>query len=109
VLFTARIRYFTSSLWSVCLGHACVCSLAVCVSWSPLLSRGLLHRGSGIHVQARSYDEATASPLGSFLKTSQTRLLSHPLPVLRAREIDRWAAGREYRALIADAGVVGQP
>jgi Zn-dependent protease with chaperone function len=51
--------------------------------------------------QARSYDEATASPLGTFLKTSQNRYLSHPLPVMRAREIDRWALQTQYRKLLA--------
>ena len=50
--------------------------------------------------QARSYDEATSSPLGTFLRTSQNRYLSHPLPVLRAREIDRWANSSQYKALL---------
>lgn len=50
--------------------------------------------------QARSYDEATASPLGSYLKNNQTRQLSHPLPVMRAREIERWAMGVQYRSLL---------
>lgn len=50
--------------------------------------------------QARSYDEATASPLGTFLESSQTRYLSHPLPVMRAREIDRWALGAQFRSLL---------
>lgn len=51
--------------------------------------------------QARSYDEATASPLGTLLRSTQTRYLSHPLPVLRAREIDRWALGSKYKALLS--------
>ena len=51
--------------------------------------------------QARSYDEATASPLGTFLKSSQNRFSSHPLPVMRAREIDRWALGPTYQRLLA--------
>ncbi|KAK9832384.1 hypothetical protein WJX74_008472 [Apatococcus lobatus] len=51
--------------------------------------------------QARSYDEATASPLGWYLRNAQTRALSHPLPVMRAREVDRWADGPQYKALIA--------
>jgi aspartate carbamoyltransferase catalytic subunit len=50
--------------------------------------------------QARSYDEATASPLGTYLKSSQNRYLSHPLPVMRAREIDRWALGSTYQQLL---------
>lgn len=51
--------------------------------------------------QARSYDEATSSPLGTFLKNNQNRQLSHPLPVMRAREIDRFAMGSQYKALLA--------
>ncbi|GAB4814080.1 hypothetical protein N2152v2_001126 [Parachlorella kessleri] len=51
--------------------------------------------------QARSYDEATSSPLGWYLRNAQTRALSHPLPVLRAREIDRWAQSGQYRGLLA--------
>ena len=51
--------------------------------------------------QARSYDEATASPLGTFLKNSMTRQLTHPLPVMRAREIDRWALDTQYRSLLS--------
>jgi Zn-dependent protease with chaperone function len=54
--------------------------------------------------QARSYDEATSSPLGTFLKSSQNRYLSHPLPVLRAREIDRWASGAQYKSLVSRNG-----
>eukprot|EP00775_Hariotina_reticulata_P005214 gene5214-5452_t len=42
--------------------------------------------------QARSYDEVTTNTmLGWYLRNAQTRALSHPLPVMRAREIDRWA------------------
>lgn len=37
--------------------------------------------------QARSYDEASASLLGWYLRNAQTRALSHPLPVLRACEV----------------------
>lgn len=50
--------------------------------------------------QARSYDEATSSPLGFYLRNAQTRALSHPLPVMRAKEIDRWAQSAQYRALL---------
>eukprot|EP00887_Chlorella_sp_A99_P002255 scaffold10.g2255.t1 len=51
--------------------------------------------------QARSYDEASASPLGWYLRNATTRSLTHPLPVMRAREVDTWAKGEQYRALIA--------
>ncbi|CAG9467214.1 unnamed protein product [Pedinophyceae sp. YPF-701] len=50
--------------------------------------------------QARSYDEATSSPLGWYLRNAQTRQLSHPLPVMRAREIDRWFESQEYRDIL---------
>ncbi|PSC71911.1 protease-like protein isoform X1 [Micractinium conductrix] len=51
--------------------------------------------------QARSYDEATSSPVGWYLRNAQTRALSHPLPVLRAREIDRWSQSQQYQELVA--------
>ena len=50
--------------------------------------------------QARSYEEATSSILGWYLRNAQTRALSHPLPVMRAREIDQWARSSQYRALV---------
>lgn len=51
--------------------------------------------------QARSYDEAAAaSPLGWYLARAQRSALSHPLPVLRAREVDRWAQSDAYRRLL---------
>lgn len=34
-------------------------------------------------------------------RNAQTRALSHPLPVLRAREIDRWSQSEQYKALVA--------
>lgn len=54
--------------------------------------------------QARSYDEATSTSLGWFLRNAQNRALSHPLPVLRAREVDRWSTSPEFLALL-DGGV----
>uniref|UniRef100_A0A0C9S1P7 TSA: Wollemia nobilis Ref_Wollemi_Transcript_25010_1468 transcribed RNA sequence n=1 Tax=Wollemia nobilis TaxID=56998 RepID=A0A0C9S1P7_9CONI len=53
--------------------------------------------------QARSYDAASSSPVGWYLRNAQTRQLSHPLPVLRAREIDQWARNPQYKALLARA------
>jgi hypothetical protein len=51
--------------------------------------------------QARSYDEAAASSLlGWYFSNAHTRALSHPLPVMRAREVDRWSQSEEYRRLI---------
>lgn len=52
-------------------------------------------------MKARSYDEAAASSLVSwYFSTAHSRALSHPLPVMRAREIDRWAQSDEYRRLV---------
>eukprot|EP00252_Welwitschia_mirabilis_P017591 TRINITY_DN3894_c0_g1_i1.p1 TRINITY_DN3894_c0_g1~~TRINITY_DN3894_c0_g1_i1.p1 ORF type:complete len:331 (-),score=43.16 TRINITY_DN3894_c0_g1_i1:104-1096(-) len=53
--------------------------------------------------QARSYDAASSSPLGWYLRNAQTQQLSHPLPVLRAREIDQWSRSPQYKALMARA------
>lgn len=49
--------------------------------------------------QARSYDKASSSPLGWYIRNAQTSQLSHPLPVLRAREVDEWSRSLEYRSL----------
>ncbi|XP_065877936.1 plastoglobule-localized metallopeptidase 48, chloroplastic [Euphorbia lathyris] len=53
--------------------------------------------------QARSYDRASSSPVGWYIRNAQTRQLSHPLPVLRAREIDEWSRSQEYRTLLTRA------
>lgn len=53
--------------------------------------------------QARSYDKASSSPLGWYIRNAQTSQLSHPLPVLRAREIDEWSRSLEYKSLLKRA------
>lgn len=53
--------------------------------------------------QARSYEKASSSPVGWYIRNAQTRQLSHPLPVLRAREIDEWSRSQEYRSLLQRA------
>ncbi|KAK9670100.1 hypothetical protein RND81_13G177500 [Saponaria officinalis] len=53
--------------------------------------------------QARSYDKASSSPTGWFIRNAQTRQLSHSLPVLRAREIDEWSRNQEYTSLLKRA------
>ncbi|MBF2034046.1 MAG: M48 family metallopeptidase [Leptolyngbyaceae cyanobacterium T60_A2020_046] len=58
--------------------------------------------------QARSYDEATASQLGDMIRQLRTQALTHPLPVLRAREIDRWATTPEYQRLLHPKNSVRQ-
>ena len=46
--------------------------------------------------------------LGWYLRNAQTRALSHPLPVLRAREIDRWGGpgGSTFASASASASAV---
>lgn len=53
--------------------------------------------------QARSYDEASRSLLGWYFRNAQTRALSHPLPVMRAHEVDLWANSSQYASLISRA------
>jgi Zn-dependent protease with chaperone function len=50
--------------------------------------------------QARSYEDVSASQLGKTIRAAQTEQLSHPVPVLRAKEIDRWSQTNEYDALL---------
>jgi Zn-dependent protease with chaperone function len=57
--------------------------------------------------QARAYDVASQTEVGAMLREMQTAPRSHPLPVLRAREIDRWASGQEYQNLLVKKAAVG--
>ncbi|NRB07993.1 MAG: M48 family metallopeptidase [Richelia sp.] len=50
--------------------------------------------------QARAYDEISNNELGEMLKAARTAQLTHPVPVLRAREIDHWASSKEYQQLL---------
>ena len=50
--------------------------------------------------QARAYDDISKTQLGRLLKQARTAQLTHPLPVLRAREIDRWSRSQEYEFLL---------
>lgn len=50
--------------------------------------------------QARAYDDVSKTELGDLLKQLQTAQLTHPVPVLRAREIDRWASSPTYQSLL---------
>ncbi|MEA5472589.1 M48 family metallopeptidase [Spirulina sp. 06S082] len=51
--------------------------------------------------QAKDYDEMSATDLGEMLKTTQNSQLTHPVPVLRAREIERWASSPSYQDLLS--------
>lgn len=50
--------------------------------------------------QARAYDDISKTELGEMVKEARTAQLSHPVPVLRAREIDRWSSSTEYQSLL---------
>ena len=51
--------------------------------------------------QAAQYDEvAEGSRLGRLVRDSQQREATHPLPIYRARELQRFAGSDEYRALL---------
>ncbi|NET30394.1 MAG: M48 family metallopeptidase [Cyanothece sp. SIO1E1] len=55
--------------------------------------------------QARSYDDISTSELGELLKQSRTNELTHPVPVLRAREIDQWASSQVYQSLLQQGSI----
>lgn len=50
--------------------------------------------------QARTYDDLSLSDMGKMLRQTQTAQRTHPVPVLRAREVDRWASSQEYEKLL---------
>lgn len=50
--------------------------------------------------QARAYDDISKTELGEMIKAARTAQLTHPVPVLRAREIDRWSTSKEYEQLL---------
>jgi Zn-dependent protease with chaperone function len=51
--------------------------------------------------QARAYESfSSSSELGKALRTAQTEPLSHPVPVLRAKEIELWSQSNEYSSLL---------
>ena len=59
--------------------------------------------------QARAFDEESNSALGYFLRNAQTRQLTHPLPVARAREIDLWSRSTEFQNFVEDKVFVAAP
>jgi Zn-dependent protease with chaperone function len=54
--------------------------------------------------QARAYDDISKTELGEMVKSARTAQLTHPVPVLRAKEIDRWASSQEYQTLLQNHG-----
>jgi len=52
--------------------------------------------------QAQMYEKATSTQLGSMLRRSQTDYLTHPLPILRVVEIEKFAESGKYRKLLRE-------
>ena len=50
--------------------------------------------------QARSYENIGTDELGSLVRQARTAQLTHPVPVLRALEIDRWGSSQVYQTLL---------
>lgn len=50
--------------------------------------------------QAQAYQNISETELGAMLKSTQTAQLTHPVPVLRAREIQKWASSPDYQKLL---------
>ncbi|MEY2858938.1 MAG: hypothetical protein RLZZ74_3251 [Cyanobacteriota bacterium] len=50
--------------------------------------------------QAKAYDSIGTEGLGEVLQAAQTAQLTHPVPVIRAREIERWASSSEYQSIL---------
>lgn len=67
---------------------------------SPSLASQL--NPSAFLAQARAYERAE-DELSQTWKQFQTAQLTHPLPVLRAKAIDRWAESQDYGMLLREA------
>ena len=50
--------------------------------------------------QAKAYDSIATGSLGEVLQAAQTAQLTHPVPVIRAREIGRWASTAQYQSIV---------
>ena len=51
--------------------------------------------------QGRDYEEMGRDALNAFFKMNQTLQTTHPFPAVRAMEIDAWAGGNDYAAILA--------
>ena len=51
--------------------------------------------------QARSYKLAVETPVGRLLRNQLEPGLSHPLPVLRVSELDKWYRDEGYVSIVA--------
>ena len=50
--------------------------------------------------QASAYEDLSQDQLSAFLKQMRTQELTHPVPVLRAKEITQWHSTRDYQNLL---------
>lgn len=55
--------------------------------------------------QANAYDDLSHDQIGAFLKEIRTQDLTHPVPVLRAKEITQWHSTRDYQNLLQTRGI----
>jgi Zn-dependent protease with chaperone function len=97
--------------WVRCAEFSCD-RAALLVSQDPMVVASLLMKLAGgsptlaeqlnveaFLAQARAYEQ-TKGEWTEVIKPLQTAQRTHPLPVLRAREIDRWASGQDYQRLL---------
>lgn len=50
--------------------------------------------------QADQFDKASTTRLGRLMRESMTATATHPLPILRVRELKRWSESNHFRSLI---------
>lgn len=50
--------------------------------------------------QAEQFDEASSTRTGRLMRESMTATATHPLPILRVRELKRWSESNHFRSLI---------
>ena len=55
--------------------------------------------------QVNAYKDMTQTELGQMLQEAQTSQLSHPVPILRAKEIERWSSSPNYAQLLQNGKV----
>jgi Zn-dependent protease with chaperone function len=53
--------------------------------------------------QVTAYEEFTKEGFPNVLRTAQTLERSHPVPILRAKEIKTWSESKDYQELVAGA------
>ena len=55
--------------------------------------------------QAHDYEDLSHDQLGAVLKQIRTQELTHPVPVLRAKEITQWHSTLDYQKLLETRGI----